>query len=158
MEILKIDVYPDFTALKYVASYRCPPFLFLSRSRLALISLSSCLSRALCGHVTQQQTCGNCSDAVKLKASPEPQRKQQKETLEQPPNVDTNQCICQADLDVLKTALSLTIENCHHTTYCFLRDRKADGFDIVKCTSPLQICACMCSRICWKTLVKTRHH
>lgn len=62
-------------------------------------------------------------------------RKQQKNTLEQPQNVDTNPCICQADLDLLKTALSLTTENCHHTTSCFLRDREADGSDTVKCSS-----------------------
>lgn len=97
------------------------------------------LSVSLSGHVTQQQTCGNCSDAVKLKASPEPQKKQQKETWEQPQNVDKNLCICQADLVLLKTALSLTVEICHHTTYCFIRDRKAVGFDIVKFSSPLQM-------------------
>ncbi len=100
----KTNAYPliHFTALKYVLCYHHPPFFAVAALSLSLVSSSCCLSPSLSGHVTQRQTCGNCSDAVKPKASLEPQRKQQKQTLEQPQSVDTNLCICQADLDLFK--------------------------------------------------------
>lgn len=111
--------------------------LLLLSLRLHTGAVSGCLS--LSGHVTQQQTCGNCSDAVRLKASPEPQRKQQKQTLEQPQNVDTNPCICQADLDLLKTALSLGAETCHHTTYCSGERARQMGLTLVSGVTPADL-------------------
>lgn len=76
------------------------PFIYLSINLFFPLSLSH-TQPFLPGHVTQQQTCGNCSEAVKLKASPESQRKQVKKTHEQPQSVDTHPCICQVDLDSL---------------------------------------------------------